>query len=142
MNTIIIVSVLLAVMILTFSVQNVFANHASHKAISKIKGAVNKGLNQLNDLITPTTNTTCLNNTSTVGPWTNYFNMVKGIYHCQTFDVTVLHESPTSVMLHYEDSDKAGTEGAVQEEAGVLNWHTLSQQDDGVITTEVLVPNP
>jgi len=113
MNTVIIVSVLFAAMLVTIAVQNVMA------------------------VLTPPP---CLKNTSSSGPWTDYFNMVKGIYHCQTFDVTVLHESASSVMLHYLDSDNSET--AITEEAGVLNWHILSHQDDGVVTTDVLVPNP
>jgi hypothetical protein len=84
----------------------------------------------------------CVKNTTTSGPWTDFFNVVRDIYHCGVGDVSVnvLHESPTSVTLQYLDSN--GGHSAIIEESGILNWHMLSHQDDGVLTTDVLVPNP
>jgi hypothetical protein len=60
MNNIIIVSMILITaigLILILSAATISV-YASHKAISKIKHAINKGLDQLNNMITPTTNTT------------------------------------------------------------------------------------
>jgi hypothetical protein len=82
----------------------------------------------------------CVNNTSTSGPFTDYENLIRSLYHCEHIDINVLHESPNSTMIRWYD-DKAPPEG-MQEKEGELNWHELSHEDSGLMTTVVLVPNP
>ena len=134
-----IVSVLFAVTLLTNGVQNVLASHhtsAAHKAVSNIKGAVNKGLDQLNSMITATTTTpvqsTHCNNTTTAGQFTNFFNNIGGC------PVKVLFESPNSVQLQYSDGN--GYDGYVTQLETAYHWYEINHQDDGTTTTIVLAP--
>jgi hypothetical protein len=82
----------------------------------------------------------CVNNTSTSGPFTDYENLIRSLYHCEHIDINVLHESPNSTMVRWYD-DKAPP-GGVQDKEGELNFHELSHEDNGFMTTVVLVPNP
>ncbi|HET7285663.1 MAG TPA: hypothetical protein VFI70_13345 [Nitrososphaeraceae archaeon] len=51
-----------------------------------------------------------------------------------------MHESPNSTTIQWSD-DKAPV-GGLQDKEGELNWHELSHEDNGFMTTVVLVPNP
>jgi hypothetical protein len=127
---IIVIALAIASLMIVGMEHNAFANSGSKK--------FDKGLNTLdNTVLTPPP---CVNNTSTSGPWTDYENLIRSLYHCEHIDINVLHESPNSTMIRWYD-DKAPP-GGVQDKEGELNFHELSHEDNGFMTTVVLVPNP
>jgi hypothetical protein len=122
--------IILTALLLTFVTQNVFAADpytAFNKCLADAKtGEAEQQCNKIMPVIDR------CNNTSTNGPFTNFFNGINGC------PVKVLFESPNSVQLQYDDMMGGG--GYITQLESGYHWYEISHQDDGSTTTIVLAP--